>query len=609
VNDILPGLEEKLALRLEIEERARWDRRFQEECRERIADPKEGDCFFIDNFCWTFDPRIDPDTNLPVGPVPFLLWPRQEELVQFLAGCIDDAHPGAVKKSRDVGASWCVLAVIFKRWLTVRSFQALLGSYMDDYVDKAGNPDCLFWKLDFLLKWLPAWLYPKGYSEKEHRAFSTMRNPQVGSAITGQAPTQRWGRGGRKTVALLDEWAFWQYGREGAQAVAGSAPCRLYISTPNGQDPNNHFDHLLHSKGDYADSEVDQFMIHWTHDPRKNVVAIDPTDGKEYYPFKRMMIGDKDKGIRGQIPVQQFAEEYDIDFEGSLRGTIYSEQCPLARLGVFPYNPKFPLYCAMDFGISDTFVAVWVQFDYELFRYRVIDTYAASGRGIDFYIPLLLGQKEGEVLEYDYAYGPEERRHIHTRNAWKRAYRDSDGKMVYSVPYRDVFGDPSGRQRSQVDGRSVKSALFDAGILLKDNTKTAGTGFKGRIQDSRMLLTSCDFDLERCRQFFEHLRAYKINPITGKPLHDDSSHRAAAFQYFAVNNPHKDEVKERGTALPIAAGGFQGGVFGNPHLLERGMKGEELFAYSYTTLPLDEDEMEERSRNTRARKGRTGYGF
>lgn len=585
---------------------ARTSRQFQRECVERIHDSPDADTFFINNFCWTFDPRIDPDTNLPVGPIPFLLWTRQEEMAGFLGHAIDNAYPAAVKKSRDVGASWVILAVIFRRWLVVKNFQALLGSYMEDFVDKPGNPDCLFWKLDFLLKWLPPFLYPKGFSEKESRGFSMLRNPQLQSAITGQAPTVRWGRGGRKTVALLDEWAFWQYGREGAQAVAGSTPCRIYASTPNGQDPQNHFDHLLHQKGDYSDSEIRQFMIHWTHDPRKNAIAIDPITEKEYHPFKRLMIGDRESGIMGQIPAQQFAEEYDIDFEGSLRGTVYSEQVPLARLGRFPFHPKFPLYLAMDFGISDTFVAMWVQFDYELGRYRVIDSYSSSGHGIDYYLPLITGCEEGEVLKYDYAYNREERRQIATRNAWKRATRTSDNKIEYRVPYMGVFGDPSGRKRSEVDGRSIKSALNDADIVLRDNTKAVSLNLnQDRIYKSRMLMQLCDFCLDTCKTFFEYLRAYKINPVTGKPEHDDASHRASAFQYFAVNNPHEAEIKERSESKVVAAGAITGGFFGHPYLHKPGD-----FAESLTRLPLEDEEEDRREREPRMRrKNRTGYGF
>lgn len=316
--------------RLSINDQCERDYAYREKCRRRVIGGDDADVFFINAFTWTFDPRIDPATRRPIGAIPLLLWERQEECVRFLGGCMDEGKDGALKKSRDVGASYFTLYTGGRRWLYVDGFQMLLGTRKEDLIDPPANPDGLFWKLDFMLDWLPGWLYPEGYDPKTCRAWMKLYNPAKNSGIHGEAPVKDFGRSGRYTVAVLDEWAFWQNGKSAAASVMGSTPCRIFPSTPAEVMPN-HFDDLLHRKGDYAETQIESEVIHWTSDPRKNKKEIDPKTGEEFYPFKLYMIGDPRRGIPGRITKQEFAREYDIDFEGSLTGTIYKEQMPFAR--------------------------------------------------------------------------------------------------------------------------------------------------------------------------------------------------------------------------------------------------------------------------------------
>ncbi len=58
---------------------------------------------FINHWAITFDPRaVAPKLKL----MPFKLFPRQEDFVHFIIGCLRDKEHGLVEKSRDMGATW-----------------------------------------------------------------------------------------------------------------------------------------------------------------------------------------------------------------------------------------------------------------------------------------------------------------------------------------------------------------------------------------------------------------------------------------------------------------------------------------------------------------------
>ena len=110
--------------------------------------------FYVNAFCWTYDPRVGD------GTLPFLTYEFQDESLLAIDAAIG-SHDLLIKKSRDMGASWMLLTVFEWRWHFKNSQSFLLVSRNEDYVDKAGNPKSLFWKIDFIHKFLPGWLLPR----------------------------------------------------------------------------------------------------------------------------------------------------------------------------------------------------------------------------------------------------------------------------------------------------------------------------------------------------------------------------------------------------------------------------------------------------------------
>ena len=272
--------------------------------------------FFINGFVFTHDSRREPFTKLP-----FILYEYQEEAVLEILNAINN-HDLLIEKSRDTGASWMNCTAIYWCWAFKSGLSFLLGSRVEDDVDRAGNPKCLFYKLDFILDNLPVWMKPAGYNRNEHRRHLHIGNPETGSSIDGEATTIDFARGARCTAILLDEFATVPDGQRILTATRDVTKCRLFNSTPKGT--NNAF---------YEKSigTIKKLRIHWSKHPLKaaglyetgsdgNVNVLDLTgypdsyspilDGKLRSPWY-------DNECERAGSAQEIAQELDIDYLGS----------------------------------------------------------------------------------------------------------------------------------------------------------------------------------------------------------------------------------------------------------------------------------------------------
>ena len=77
-----------------------------------------------------------------------------------LVSCVDQGNDAIIDKSRDMGASWLCVAIAAWYWLFRPDAQVLLVSRVEDLVDRRGDPDCLMWKIDYMLDNLPDWMLP-----------------------------------------------------------------------------------------------------------------------------------------------------------------------------------------------------------------------------------------------------------------------------------------------------------------------------------------------------------------------------------------------------------------------------------------------------------------
>lgn len=214
---------------------------------------------FITDFGMTFDPRMS-DLGLPTT-MPFILFPRQEEFIEWLHTRWQGREDGLAEKSRDMGVSWLCVAYAVWMWLFKTGSVVGFGSRKETYVDDIGNPNSLFWKVRSFISFLPPEFKPFGFNDKVHAPFMKITNPENGSVILGEAGTNI-GRGGRTSIYFKDESAFYEQPELIDAALSQTSNCKIDVSTPNGA--GNPFYRKRHS------GKVHVFIFDWRDDPRKD---------------------------------------------------------------------------------------------------------------------------------------------------------------------------------------------------------------------------------------------------------------------------------------------------------------------------------------------------
>jgi hypothetical protein len=265
---------------------------------------KDDILFFFNVFLFTFDPR---PTNPDDRHIPFILWDFQESCVLELKRAIDEGFDEHMDKSRDMGATWMILGVYFYEWLFIPSTPFKCASKNEDLVDKSGDPDCLFAKLDYFLSFLPEWMKPK----KIHRAHMVLVNLDNNSTINGESTNADIGRGGRQKSQLLDEFASMENQRKVLSSTADATPCRLFVSTPKGDG-----DEFARMK---KNPKMKHISLHWSKHPHKSRGLYQFKDGKTS--------GERDLIVHDET--YKFPDDYAFIDSGDarFRSPWYDEQC------------------------------------------------------------------------------------------------------------------------------------------------------------------------------------------------------------------------------------------------------------------------------------------
>lgn len=279
---------------------------------------KDDPLFFFDHFLWTFDPRAKRDRQ----NVPFIPYPYQRELIMWMHRSIletqgtPEGRNLLVEKSRDMGASWCMLGYFLWNWL-FHEGSFLILSRKEEEVDKRGDMDTPFEKIRYMLYRLPKWLIPKGFIEREHDKFLLLKNPK-GGEIAGESANPNAGRGGRKLAVLFDEQQSMGNDDASYRACAQTTNVRISVGTPAG--PVGKYYRL--ATGQKGEEKVDKRRLHWSLHPEKGAGAkmIDGKLSSYWYEKQKERMSEED-----------IAAELDISYATSVKGLIFKEYTELHR--------------------------------------------------------------------------------------------------------------------------------------------------------------------------------------------------------------------------------------------------------------------------------------
>jgi len=142
--------DKNLEYRERILKRAENDKGLQ---KELLAACSLSRLYWFNAFGWTFAPHLYVDGRKRPNPnphQPFITWDIQDYFVGELGNAIDIGEDLGADKSRQMGVTWLIIAVLSHLWLFRPDVKISELSRIEDYVDKFGNDKCLFWKHDYI---------------------------------------------------------------------------------------------------------------------------------------------------------------------------------------------------------------------------------------------------------------------------------------------------------------------------------------------------------------------------------------------------------------------------------------------------------------------------
>lgn len=221
---------------------------------------------------------------------------------------------------------------------------------------------------------------------------------------------------------------------------------------------------------------------------------------KAWYWSKEKNLGEDIKREYPSVPAEAFAQSIEGAYYKRQFQQIYKD----GRIGELPSNDHLPVMTFWDLGVSDS-TAIWFVRKIGD-RYQVIDYYENSGEGLRHYFKVL----KDRGYHYEAHYAP------------------------HDIQNRSILNDGKSRLDVAKDGYEIDGQIYSVRFEVVPNV-----GVMDGIELVREILPLCEFDEFSCVQGIVHLESYRKEWDDkgfwkDKPLHDEHSHGADAFRYFAV---------------------------------------------------------------------------
>ena len=284
--------------------------------------------FYINTFCFTYDPRLTEKV------VPFITYDFQDVNLDSIKFSIERPADQLAEKSRDMGASWMNLIVMQWMWQFRPYSTFRLLSRNENLVDRSEDPDCLFWKLDFLIEHQPRWLTPEYI-----RVNLLFKNEDNKATMTGLSTTSDAATGGRCTAMLLDEFAKVPDGHGMLSSTRDVTRCRIFNSSHKGAATAFH---------KLSTGTITKSVMHWSVHP-------DKARGMYHSEGNKVILHSKFKGLVDMSEMGKtfyFPDDYPFRKDGKLRSPFYDNECDRAahpmeiaqELDMDPFSSDFQFF-------------------------------------------------------------------------------------------------------------------------------------------------------------------------------------------------------------------------------------------------------------------------
>lgn len=493
---------------------------------------------WLKNWVWVYEPRPKPRT------IPYTEAEFQKKVIKELSEAVLKGHDLRIEKSRDMRITWTVLIVFLYYW-QFHDMTFLVGSRKAEEVDKMGDLDTLLPKVRFMIEKQLSFLLPKGFDKDQHMSWMNIQNPESKGSIAGESNNASFGTGGRRNAIFFDEFAKWEFTDGSAWISAGAnTPSRIAVSTPKFK--NNRFYLLLKEP-------VKNLTVHWSEDAVKAAGLVE-ADGKKTSPWY-------EEQKKRYLP-DELAQEFDISYGGTQHSSVFHEELALMRLEqrIRPteFMKELPIYWAFDPGTG----SLWANGFYQVLGFseeiRWFDYYENQNKGLEHYL--------------EWVKSPE--------RVWNKIYADKEaGGANYRLGWKSmvVVPDPNqGTNTEATSGKSLVSLLKIAGferVVIRKIGKIEAISeakriFKHLVMDNGQFSQGMILALDRM-QGYHYKFNEAFNEYAEEPVHDESSHCADQFKYFAgyIKNPEqmarvmerqKDQRDKQLTPQPARVAGMAG---------------------------------------------------
>lgn len=272
---------------------------------------------FVADCVYVFEPR-NANRGLPVR-IPAVPFPRQADFIRWMYERFLTRTSAPVEKSRDSGATWMASAFAVWMWLFQPGSTFGFGSRKEDLVDRNGDLNSIFEKIRAIIRHLPHYLLPKGFSPKVHFNHMRIVNPENDAVIVGEAGDNI-GRGGRSSVYVIDEAAFIERPHMIEASLTANTDCRIDISS----------------------QKVGTLFNEWTK-TNPNTFVFDIYDAPWHTPewVKAKEVELESKGL-GYIFAAEYLRDATAGIEGQLIKGVWVEAAinAASKLGIRPTGEK-----------------------------------------------------------------------------------------------------------------------------------------------------------------------------------------------------------------------------------------------------------------------------